>query len=218
MEGVDIFDMRPLDASRKGTLKEPIMVRSAGEEQYAGCTGYPVDSHGVIWLTVRPPPPLLLQQCWKTRRTDIEVRNEQVLTHSCHHLDHPRPPHRALPRVWQRLQDGVRRCPGRPPRPRPRPPRLRGAQELLRLRQARLLLGLARSGGTTVGPMHSRRHITFHETTCTRGRRQAIQETFSRPKMLGEGPCRISSLYGRCIEVFFSCRCRQPRMWSSSTR
>lgn len=59
MEGVDIFDMRPLDASRKGTLKEPILVRSAGEEQYAGCTGYPVDSHGVIWLTVRRPPPLL---------------------------------------------------------------------------------------------------------------------------------------------------------------
>lgn len=53
MEGVDIFDMRPLDASRKGTLKEPILVRSAGDEQYAGCTGYPVDSHGVIWLTVR---------------------------------------------------------------------------------------------------------------------------------------------------------------------
>lgn len=52
MEGVDIFDMRPLDASRLGTLKEPIMVRSAGDEQYAGCTGYPVDSHGVIWLTV----------------------------------------------------------------------------------------------------------------------------------------------------------------------
>lgn len=52
MEGVDIFDMRPLDASRKGTLDEPILVRSAGDEQYAGCTGYPVDSHGVIWLTV----------------------------------------------------------------------------------------------------------------------------------------------------------------------
>lgn len=53
MEGVDIFDMRPLDASRLGTLKEPILVRSAGEEQYAGCTGFPVDSHTVIWLTVR---------------------------------------------------------------------------------------------------------------------------------------------------------------------
>jgi cytochrome c oxidase subunit 5b len=28
------------------------MVRSAGEEQYAGCTGFPADSHNVIWLTV----------------------------------------------------------------------------------------------------------------------------------------------------------------------
>lgn len=54
MEGVDVFDMRPLDASRLGTLKEPIMVRSAGEEQYCGCTGFPVDSHPVIWLTVCP--------------------------------------------------------------------------------------------------------------------------------------------------------------------
>lgn len=29
------------------------MVRSFGDEQYAGCTGYPADSHWVIWLTVR---------------------------------------------------------------------------------------------------------------------------------------------------------------------
>ncbi|POS72791.1 cytochrome c oxidase subunit Vb [Diaporthe helianthi] len=58
MEGVDIFDMRPLDASRKGTLKEPIMVRSAGEEQFAGCTGYPADSHGVIWLTITRDRPI----------------------------------------------------------------------------------------------------------------------------------------------------------------
>lgn len=52
MEGVDIFDMRPLDASRKGTLENPILVRSAGEEQLAGCTGSPADSHVVIWLGV----------------------------------------------------------------------------------------------------------------------------------------------------------------------
>lgn len=58
MEGVDIFDMRPLDASRQGTVKDPILVRSAGDEQYAGCTGYPADSHQVIWLTVRLLPPL----------------------------------------------------------------------------------------------------------------------------------------------------------------
>ncbi len=53
MQGVDIFDMRPLDASRRSTLEDPIVVRSMGEEQYLGCTGYPVDSHWVLWLTVR---------------------------------------------------------------------------------------------------------------------------------------------------------------------
>ncbi|KAF9690500.1 hypothetical protein EKO04_011431 [Ascochyta lentis] len=53
MQGVDIFDMRPLDASRLGTPEDPIVVNSAGNEQYVGCTGYPVDSHGVLWITVR---------------------------------------------------------------------------------------------------------------------------------------------------------------------
>ena len=44
-----------------GTLDDPILVNSAGDEQFAGCTGYPADSHGVIWLNVcrtkyRPTP------------------------------------------------------------------------------------------------------------------------------------------------------------------
>ncbi|THC89416.1 hypothetical protein EYZ11_011132 [Aspergillus tanneri] len=52
MQGIDIFDMRPLDASRKGTLDNPIIVNGAGDEQYAGCTGFPADSHQVNWLTV----------------------------------------------------------------------------------------------------------------------------------------------------------------------
>jgi hypothetical protein len=45
-----------------GTLDNPIIVKSFGDEQYAGCTGYPADSHVTIWLTVRifcPPPPFL---------------------------------------------------------------------------------------------------------------------------------------------------------------
>ena len=58
MEGVDIFDMRPLDASRKGTLENPILVRSAGDEQLAGCTGYPADSHWVIWLGLSKERPV----------------------------------------------------------------------------------------------------------------------------------------------------------------
>jgi hypothetical protein len=52
MEGVDVFDMRPLDSSRIGTMDNPILVRSAGEEQFAGCTGSPAGSHNVIWLGV----------------------------------------------------------------------------------------------------------------------------------------------------------------------
>ncbi|MCJ1223853.1 Cytochrome c oxidase subunit 4 [Toensbergia leucococca] len=58
MQGVDIFDMRPLDASRKGTLDNPIIVKSFGDEQYAGCTGYPADSHVTIWLTMSRDRPL----------------------------------------------------------------------------------------------------------------------------------------------------------------
>jgi hypothetical protein len=36
-----------------GTLEDPIIVKSQGDEQYAGCTGCPADSHVTIWLTVR---------------------------------------------------------------------------------------------------------------------------------------------------------------------
>lgn len=58
MEGIDVFDMRPLDASRKGTLQDPIIVHSFGDEQYVGCTGCPADSHVVIWLTTSRDRPV----------------------------------------------------------------------------------------------------------------------------------------------------------------
>ncbi|EED16595.1 cytochrome c subunit Vb, putative [Talaromyces stipitatus ATCC 10500] len=58
MQGIDVFDMKPLDASRKGTLENPIIVNGAGDEQYAGCTGYPADSHIVNWLTVSRERPI----------------------------------------------------------------------------------------------------------------------------------------------------------------
>ncbi|KAF1816176.1 cytochrome c oxidase subunit VB [Eremomyces bilateralis CBS 781.70] len=58
MEGVDIFDMTPLDASRLGTMEDPITVNSFGDEQYAGCTGFPVDSHGVKWLVISRERPI----------------------------------------------------------------------------------------------------------------------------------------------------------------
>ncbi|PHH72203.1 hypothetical protein CDD80_4681 [Ophiocordyceps camponoti-rufipedis] len=58
MEGVDVFDMSPLDASRLGTMDDPIMVRSAGDEQFAGCTGFPAKSHIVKWLGMSRERPL----------------------------------------------------------------------------------------------------------------------------------------------------------------
>ena len=49
---------------KTGTLDNPIVVNSAGDEQFAGCTGSPADSHVTIWCGVSLPllsnPPSLL--------------------------------------------------------------------------------------------------------------------------------------------------------------
>jgi cytochrome c oxidase subunit 5b len=58
MEGIDIWDMRPLDATRLGTMEDPIVVRAPGEETYVGCTGSPADSHVVRWLTISRERPI----------------------------------------------------------------------------------------------------------------------------------------------------------------
>jgi cytochrome c oxidase subunit 5b len=64
MQGVDVFDMKPLDSSRVGTMEDPIIVNSAGEEQYAGCTGFPADSHDVLWVTLtREEPKSRCMEC-----------------------------------------------------------------------------------------------------------------------------------------------------------
>ncbi len=52
MQGIDIFDMTPLPSDRVGTFENPIVVKSAGDEFQAGCTGSPADSHVVKWLVV----------------------------------------------------------------------------------------------------------------------------------------------------------------------
>ncbi|KIK63045.1 hypothetical protein GYMLUDRAFT_125562, partial [Collybiopsis luxurians FD-317 M1] len=47
-EGVPVFDTAPLDSSRVGTKKDPIIVPSP--ERIIGCTGSPADSHDVLWF------------------------------------------------------------------------------------------------------------------------------------------------------------------------
>ncbi|CAF3455891.1 unnamed protein product [Fusarium graminearum] len=84
MEGVDIFDMRPLDATRLGTMKDPIMVRSAGEEQFAGCTGFPADSHSVTWLGITRERPIeRCPECGSVYKMDYVGPEDD------HHHHHP---------------------------------------------------------------------------------------------------------------------------------
>jgi cytochrome c oxidase subunit 5b len=52
LEGLDVFDLEPLDSSRIGTLADPIKVFSADSQRIVGCTGSPAESHDVLWFTV----------------------------------------------------------------------------------------------------------------------------------------------------------------------
>ncbi|KAL2272027.1 hypothetical protein VTJ83DRAFT_1398 [Remersonia thermophila] len=86
MEGVDVFDMRPLDASRLGTLDNPVLVRSAGEEQYAGCTGVPADSHNVIWLRMdRQRPVERCPECGSVYKMEYVGPQDDGHGHDHHH-------------------------------------------------------------------------------------------------------------------------------------
>ncbi|KAK6909691.1 cytochrome c oxidase subunit 5b [Kwoniella mangroviensis CBS 10435] len=52
LEGVDVFDMKPLEITRLGTIENPIPVYSLYPQRQVGCTGYPADSHDTIWLNL----------------------------------------------------------------------------------------------------------------------------------------------------------------------
>ncbi|CUS13568.1 unnamed protein product [Tuber aestivum] len=86
VEGIDIFDMKPLDASRRGTLDNPIVVRSFGKERYLGCTGYPADSHVTIWLTISKDRPVeRCPECGGVYRMEYVGAEEEHHGHDDHH-------------------------------------------------------------------------------------------------------------------------------------
>ncbi|OJD36724.1 cytochrome c subunit [Diplodia corticola] len=88
IQGVDIFDMKPLDSSRKGTLDDPIMVRSFGDEQYAGCTGVPADSHVVKWLTMSRDRPIeRCPECGNVLKMEYVGPTDDGHHHDHHHDD-----------------------------------------------------------------------------------------------------------------------------------
>ncbi|PWW79164.1 COX5B-domain-containing protein [Tuber magnatum] len=86
VEGIDIFDMKPLDASRRGTLDDPIVVQSFGKERYLGCTGYPADSHNVVWLTVSKDRPVeRCPECGGVYKMEYVGAEEEHHGHDDHH-------------------------------------------------------------------------------------------------------------------------------------
>jgi len=92
MQGIDIFDMRPLDSSRMGTLDDPIIVPVlAGDEQYAGCTGHPPDSHVVMWLRMtRKDPVERCPECGNVIKCNW-LAPEPHDDHHGHHHGHEEP-------------------------------------------------------------------------------------------------------------------------------
>ncbi|CAG8502122.1 4959_t:CDS:2 [Acaulospora morrowiae] len=52
LEGKEFFDMKPLELTHLGTKSDPILVKSVDPIRYVACSGYPTDSHEIVWLTV----------------------------------------------------------------------------------------------------------------------------------------------------------------------
>lgn len=53
LQGVDVFDLKPLESDRVGTKKEPIMVQSLYPSRIIGCTGSPAGSHDTTWVHLK---------------------------------------------------------------------------------------------------------------------------------------------------------------------
>ncbi|CAH00382.1 Cox4 [Kluyveromyces lactis] len=63
LEGIEVFDTKPLDSSRIGTMENPIIVESYDDYRYVGATGSPAGSHNVMWLK---PTDGQVARCWET--------------------------------------------------------------------------------------------------------------------------------------------------------
>ena len=74
-------------------MDDPITVNSAGNEQYVGCTGYPVDSHGVLWITLtRDEPQSRCMECGSVYKMQYVGPQEDAHGHDHgHHAENPYP-------------------------------------------------------------------------------------------------------------------------------
>ncbi|KAI0787788.1 cytochrome c oxidase polypeptide IV [Fomes fomentarius] len=72
IEGVDVFDLKPLDSSRVGTLADPIKVFSLEPERIVGCTGSPAESHELIWMNLNREKNRRCPECGSVYALDFQ--------------------------------------------------------------------------------------------------------------------------------------------------
>ncbi|KAH9945376.1 cytochrome c oxidase polypeptide IV [Epithele typhae] len=72
VEGAEVFDTEPLDASRVGTLADPIKVISFDAERIIGCTGCPADSHDLVWMPLRKDEIRRCPECGSAYAMDFQ--------------------------------------------------------------------------------------------------------------------------------------------------
>ncbi|BGO94539.1 hypothetical protein NBRC10512_005034 [Rhodotorula toruloides] len=82
LQGEEAFSMEPLDASRYGTLKEPVMVFSLDHERIVGCTGIPADSHDTVHMVVPDSKPVRCPECGCAYQVDYQGAED---SHDHHH-------------------------------------------------------------------------------------------------------------------------------------
>jgi cytochrome c oxidase subunit 5b len=69
------------------------VVNSAGNEQYVGCTGYPADSHGVLWITLtREEPQSRCMECGSTYKMHYVGPADDPHAHDHGHHEGAAPP------------------------------------------------------------------------------------------------------------------------------
>ncbi|KAI0671626.1 cytochrome c oxidase subunit VB-domain-containing protein [Trametes maxima] len=81
IEGVEVFDLAPLDSSRVGTLADPIKVYSLEPERIVGCTGSPAESHELLWFTLNRDKNRRCPECGSVYALDYHGSDD----HAEHH-------------------------------------------------------------------------------------------------------------------------------------
>ncbi|KAF8149904.1 cytochrome c oxidase [Crassisporium funariophilum] len=72
LEGINVFDDSPLDASRLGTKANPVMVLAYDDERIIGCTGVPADSHDVLWFNLKKDEQGRCTECGSVYALDFQ--------------------------------------------------------------------------------------------------------------------------------------------------